>query len=54
MRDDYLSRDWADHHHRTSGGLAALFAAIGTGLARLNAYEFDAPWRRDAGEPTRR
>ena len=46
MKDDFLSRDWADSHHDFSKGVAALFKCIAVGLARANAYQFDAPWRR--------
>lgn len=48
MNDDYLGHDWADNHAKASDGIAAFFAAIGEGLARLHAIQFDAPWKQYA------
>ncbi len=45
MRDDYLTQDYADRRPTMTASIAALFRAIGIGLARLNARQFDAPWR---------
>ncbi|MGY4398881.1 hypothetical protein ACVWZA_004091 [Sphingomonas sp. UYAg733] len=45
MRDDYQSQAWADHHGELSAAIGRLFHAIGHSLDRLNAQQFDAPWR---------
>lgn len=45
MRDDFLSRDWADHHGEMSSGITKLFRIITESFERLHAYQFDAPWR---------
>ncbi len=47
MRDDYLSADWARHHGHVAASFNKLAASIAKSLARLNAYQFDAPWRHD-------
>jgi hypothetical protein len=53
MRDDFYSPAWADNHHRLSDDIHAAIhkvaRVIGTGLARQNAYDFDAPWRKRPG-----
>jgi hypothetical protein len=51
MRDEIDSRIWNEHGHAFSESLEALFATIGTALRRLNAIEFDAPWKRDSRGP---
>ncbi|MES1975963.1 MAG: hypothetical protein V4472_26180 [Pseudomonadota bacterium] len=52
MRDDFSSSAWADNHSRVSDALHAAIhkvsRVIGDGLARQNAYEFEAPWRSRA------
>ena len=48
MRDDYLSADWARHHREASGALHRLFKAVAVSLARLNAIQYDAPWKHEA------
>ncbi|QNA83443.1 hypothetical protein G4G27_05075 [Sphingomonas sp. So64.6b] len=45
MRDDYQSAAWADHHGELSAAVDRLFHAIGHTFNRLNAQQFDAPWR---------
>ncbi|UVO51820.1 hypothetical protein M0208_15360 [Sphingomonas sp. SUN019] len=45
MRDDFLTRDWADHQNAFARDINKLFRSIGMGLARLHEYQFDAPWR---------
>ena len=45
MRDDFLGRDWADNHHSLSDGIHKLFKAMAVGFERLNAYQFDSPWK---------
>lgn len=47
MRDDFLTREWADHRAVAKGGVAEFFKDVGAGLARLHAIQFDAPWKRD-------
>lgn len=46
MRDGFESRYWAEHHDAFSTGVAGLFAKALTAFERLNAIQFDAPWRR--------
>lgn len=45
MRDDYLSTDWARHHRETSRAIHKLAHRAWIAMARLNAIQFDAPWR---------
>jgi hypothetical protein len=45
MRDDYQSTAWVDHHGELSAAIGRFFHAIGHSLNRLNAQQFDAPWR---------
>lgn len=51
MTDDFLTREWTDHRQQFSGQLAAAIRAALTamriGFERLNAKEFDAPWKRE-------
>ena len=57
MRDDYYSAAWADNRKHLSLAIGTaihkVIHAIGKGLARQNAYDFDAPWRQRsrAGKP---
>lgn len=51
MRDDYLSADWADHHRQASRAIHKLVHRAWLAMIRLNAIQFDAPWRR---QPARR
>ncbi len=55
MRDEIDSRVWVEHGHAFSENVAnflsAAGTAIGVGLKRLNEIEFEAPWKRDAGDP---
>lgn len=51
MRDDFLSADWARHHHDLSGGLHKLLAIVAASMERLHRAQFDAPWKH---EPARR
>ena len=51
MRDDVLNPTWTTHHSRASTAIHALFATIGHGFARLNAKQYDAPWKTpDVGQ----
>lgn len=45
MRDDFLSRDWAEHHGSMSDGVGQLIDRFWAGLKRLHARQFDAPWK---------
>ena len=47
MRDLIEARAWADHGHAFSESMASLLAAARTAFERLNAIQFDAPWRRE-------
>ncbi len=49
MRDDYLSADWARHHSSIATSFNKLITTIATGFVRLNARQFDAPWRHEPG-----
>lgn len=55
MRDEIDGRIWVDHHAAFSEDLATFFAtlaaSVGSAFERLNAIEFDAPWRRDSRGP---
>lgn len=46
MRDMIEAREWADHGHALSESLANVLAAAWVAFQRLNAIQFDAPWRR--------
>jgi len=45
MERDYDSAAWADNHQHVSNGFARLFKSIKHAFKRLNAIEYDAPWR---------
>lgn len=45
MRDDFLSRDWAEHHSSMSSGIGRLIDNTMASFARLRARQFDAPWK---------
>ena len=55
MRDEIDGRVWADHGHVFAEDLARFFARIGaavtSALDRLNAIEFDAPWKSERRGP---
>ena len=50
MNHDFYGPAWADNHAKLGDAFAAFFAAaaraIGGAFERLNAYQYDAPWRR--------
>lgn len=48
MKDDFLTRDWADHQNAFARDINKLFRTIAASLARLHEYQFDAPWRTPA------
>lgn len=45
MRDDFLSRDWAEGHGTFSDGIDRFFASLRTAFEKLNRHQFDAPWK---------
>lgn len=47
MRDDFLTSGWADHRGGLIDGLHKLLVLTRQSFDRLNAYQFDAPWRRE-------
>ena len=50
MRDDYLDRSWADHHHQFTDAFHKLLRSFVGSMEALTAHQFDAPWTH----PTRR
>ncbi|WP_304561384.1 hypothetical protein [Sphingomonas immobilis] len=52
MHDDFESAAWAANHSRFSGSIHKLVADIMAGFTRLNAIQFDAPWRRETKSNT--
>jgi len=45
MRDDYLSAEWSSGHHQLSAAIHKAIKLVAQSFDRLNAYQFDAPWR---------
>ena len=45
MDRDYASAVWADNHRHLSTGIGRFFKSIAHAFRRLNAIEYDAPWR---------
>ncbi len=48
MRDDFLTADWGRHHGDFTTGIRTLLRTLDRSLRRLNALQFEAPWRHDA------
>jgi hypothetical protein len=48
MLDGIDNRMWADHGHDFSEFVARALSKGWVAFQRLNAIQFDAPWRRDA------
>lgn len=52
MRDDFLTRDWANDHEKMSAGIDSLFHKLGDKLRdtfdALHRVQFDAPWQRSS------
>ena len=53
MRDEMDARIWVEHHEDFSRSIDALaarvrsvFSSLKPALARIHAFEWDAPWRR--------
>ena len=46
--EDFQSPAWADHHATFGATIHKLLHDLRIGFERLNAYEFDAPWKRPA------
>jgi hypothetical protein len=53
MNMDFDGPTWADHHDKLSDAIGVLATAIGHAFDRLQAYQYDAPWRRAAGRERR-
>jgi hypothetical protein len=51
MNEDFSSKVWAGNHHVMSAGIAKALADIGVAMQKLNAYQYDAPWRKRAAKP---
>ncbi|MGH6614313.1 hypothetical protein [Sphingomonas sp.] len=47
MRDDFHSQAWADHHGDLTASINKAIRSFMAGLERLNALQFDAPWRAE-------
>jgi hypothetical protein len=45
MSHDYESPAWADNHRHLSNGIRRFFKSLAHVFRRLNAIEYDAPWR---------
>ena len=45
MRDDFESAAWADNHHHLNRALRRSLHKVYYAFKRLNAIEYDAPWR---------
>ena len=45
MDRDYASAAWADNHRHLSTGIRRFFKSMAHVFRRLNAIEYDAPWR---------
>jgi hypothetical protein len=46
MRDDFLSDGWARDHRKVGRDFHKLVKHVGRAWGRLNAIQYDAPWRR--------
>lgn len=53
MRDDSLTADWGRHHGTFTDGIRTLLATFDRSFRKLNAHQFDAPWRHDANRTHR-
>lgn len=55
MNEDFSSRAWVDHKPAFARAIADVVRTAATGLATLNAKQFEAPWRTgsDTACPTR-
>ena len=45
MDHDFAGRTWAEHHHQSSQAIASLIDKVAYVFKRLNALQYDAPWR---------
>lgn len=48
MRDDFHGQVWAEHHKRVADMIHKIFTATMAAFVRLNATQFDAPWKHEA------
>jgi hypothetical protein len=51
MNEDFSRKEWADNHNILSDGIANALASFGIAMKRLNALQYDAPWRKPAAKP---
>jgi UrcA family protein len=54
MHDEFESRNRADRHQDFSNAVAGFIAGLRASFERLNAIQFEAPWRRDDSIKPRR
>lgn len=45
MDRDFGGANWAQNHQHLSDGISALFHKLAYGFRRLQAIQYDAPWR---------
>ena len=46
MNHDFADRIWAENHQQSSHAIADLIDKVAYAFKRLNALQYDAPWRR--------
>jgi hypothetical protein len=55
MKDDFLTREWAENHRVMSDGIDKLVRKTGAAILdvfeELHDVQFDAPWRRQPKPP---
>jgi hypothetical protein len=54
MRNDFDSRQWADHHARVSDGIGRLLASIMQAFCVLHNIAWQAPWAASKCLPRRK
>jgi hypothetical protein len=50
MNEDFSREEWAANHLVVSTGIANALKQIGIAMKKLNAYQYDAPWRKRAAK----
>ena len=50
MNKDFESAAWADGQADFAAWISDTIASISVALERLNAYQFDAPWKHEENE----
>jgi hypothetical protein len=48
MSHDFETREWAENRHLLSEGIGRFVASMMHVFTRLNAIEYEAPWKRKA------